>query len=58
MSIRDRVWKKGLVVIGRLSRYPKGDFLFRRCFVDEADNLYSLLFGRLTITTADGTVYR
>ena len=43
MSIRDRVWKKGLVVIGQLS---------------QADNLYSLLFGRLTITTADGTVYR
>ena len=58
MSIRDRAWQRGHVVIGRLSRYPKGDFLFRRCFVDEADNVYSLLFGRLTIKTVDGCTYR
>lgn len=58
MSVRERAWQRGHVVIGRLSRYPKGAFLFRRCFVDEADNIYSLLFGRPTITTANGCVYR
>ena len=58
MSIRTQAALRGFEIIGDLSRYPDGDFSrYHYCFIDEAENLYVIHLGVLTILAADGKVY-
>ena len=58
MSIHTQAALRGFAIIGDLSRYPDGDLSrYHYCFVDEAENLYIIHLGVLTILAADGNVY-
>ena len=58
MSIRTQAALLGFEIVGDLSRYPDGDLSrYHYCFVDEAENLYVIHLGVLTILAADGMIY-
>ena len=58
MSIRAQAEQRGFSIVGALSRYPEGDLSrYHYCFVDEANNIYVIHLGVLTIVAANGEVY-
>lgn len=58
MSIRTQAALRGFQIVGDLSRYPEVDLShYHYCFVDEANNMYVIHLGVLTILAADGSVY-
>ena len=58
MSIQAQADRIGFSIVGHLSRYPDGDLSrYHYCFVDEAENIYIIHLGVLTILAADGRVF-
>ncbi len=58
MSIKKQADLRGFPIIGSLTRYPDIEpSRYHFCFLDEAENLYILHLGVLTIIASDGRVY-